>query len=429
MRIALDLKVETETLFEYNKWFNSSIVPESDCKVLVIVPAERYSEVRTYAELSTKNGQPLKDLGFPILKRVEKFSKVNSKGGVFYLINDRKGLKAEMCDSPVTMAYKAGISIERFVDFNDMKETDLLSIGHIYYIQEKLGKASVPFHVAKEGETLWDISQLYGVQLANLLDFNRFETVQRLQRGRVIWLQATRPKNKPIEYIEMPEEMADVENIIVAVRTKNAEITNPRQDTINTVDVKSLPKDIDLSFLPLSQEIEKEQPKLVNLNDLSTKKDLSNEVDLKIVPPIQEIGKVNQQPLVLNKTEEVLVKSELPNKINLNSSPLPQDIKKEYSNNESILKSVDNQQVSSSDAHDEKGVVTFNMQNSTKNKLNSEEVGVREEDKVFLKHTIKKGETLFRIAVNFNVAVSELWVWNNLTSTIVVAGTVLKIKR
>lgn len=428
-KIALDLKVEPEILFAYNKWFNSPRVPESDCKVLVVVPADRYSEIRTFAELTRKIGLPAKDLGFPILKRVEKFAKVKNKGGVFYLINDREGLMADMCDSPVTMAYKAGISIERFVEFNDMKETDLLTIGQVYYIQQKLGKASVPFHVVREGETLWDISQLYGVQLSNLLDFNRFETVQRLQRGRVIWLQATRPKNKPIEYIEMPEEMAEVENIIAAVRIENSKITYAKQDTINNVDVKSLLKDNDLSFLILSQEIEKEQQKLVNLNDLATKKDSLNEVDLTTVQTIQEIGKVIQQAPVLNKNEAVLVKSELPNEIDLDSLALPQYIKKEYSSNKSILNSVDSQQVSSSDAQDEKGIITINKQNSTKIKLNSEEVGVREEDKLFLEHTIKKGETLFRIAVNFNVSVSELWSWNNLKSTIVEQGTVLKIKQ
>ena len=104
-------------------------------------------------------------------------------------------------------------------------------------------------------------------------------------------------------------------------------------------------------------------------------------------------------------------------------------IKKEYYPNKSILNSVDSQQVSSGYAQDEKGIITINKQNSTKNQLNSEEVGVIEEDKLFLKHTIKKGETLFRIAVNYNVSVSELWSWNNLKSTIVEKGTVLKIKQ
>nr|WP_299422496.1 LysM peptidoglycan-binding domain-containing protein [uncultured Emticicia sp.] len=429
MRIALDLKVETETLFEYNKWFNSSIVPESDCKVLVIVPAERYSEVRTYAELSTKNGQPLKDLGFPILKRVEKFSKVNSKGGVFYLINDRKGLKAEMCDSPVTMAYKAGISIERFVDFNDMKETDLLSIGHIYYIQEKLGKASVPFHMVKEGETLWDISQMYGVRLANLLYFNRFETIQRLQRGRVIWLQTTRPKNKPIEYIEMPEEMAEVERMVVEEQTNNIEKTYALKDTIKNADVKLILKDNDVEALPSKYEIGKEETKLFSLTEVVTKKELSNEDDLLKLPHNQEIAKGSQQAFELMSKEIVSVKNELPKEIDLNSQSLARLIKEEYFKNISLPKSVDSQIVSEVYAKDVPQNTNLNKQNLDKNNLIADEVGELDVNKNFFEHTVKKGETLFRISLNFNVTVSELWTWNNLTSTIVKEGKVLKIRR
>ncbi|GGD56376.1 hypothetical protein GCM10011514_20530 [Emticicia aquatilis] len=428
-KIAIDLKVEPETLTEYNKWLNSPTVPESDCKVLVIVPADRYSEIRTFAELSRKTGLPTKDLGFPILKREDKIAKNKGKGGAFYLINEIEGLQADMCDVPVTMAYKAGISIERFAEYNDMKENDLLRIGQVYYIQPKASKASVPFHVVREGETLWDISQMYGVKLANLLDFNRFETVQRLQRGRVIWLQTTRPKNKPIEYIEMPDEMAEVEDMMVAGKTKNVEKTFIIQDTVRTSE-KVISKEVDLNSLPLSQEIGKvQQTKPVNKNDVaSTKKELPKDINLETLPLSQEIGK-GQQIRTANNNDVASTKKELPKEIDINSLPLTQDIRKEHSNNVTLPKSTDSKLVSGEQSQEEERIVTWNKQNSTKNKLYSEEVAEREENKNFLRHTVKKGETLFRIAVNYNVEVSELWVWNNLTSTIVETGTVLKIKR
>lgn len=420
-KIALDLKVEPETLIEYNKWLNSVKVPESDCNVLVIVPANRYSEVRTFAELSRKIGLPAKDLGFPILKREDKLSKTKSKGGVFYLINDLKGLQADMCDIPVTMAYKAGISVERFAAYNDIKENDLLKIGQVYYIESKASKASVPFHVVRDGETLWDISQMYGVKLSSLLNFNRFETVQRLQRGRVVWLQTARPKNKPIEYIEMPDEMTEVEEMMVVGQNKNLEKEFIVDDTVQTIEVKSSRKDVDLSSLPLSQEIGTgQQSQIVNKKDLaSTKQELPKEIDLSILPLTKEMGKGNQQSKVTSKKE-------VPNEI----EPLTQDIRKGNTNSVNLSKSIDRKQVTEgSVAQDEEQIVTWNKQNSTKNKPYSVEVADREENKNFLKHTVKKGETLFRISVNYNVAVSELWVWNNLTSTIVNEGTVLKVKR
>ncbi|CAH0995250.1 hypothetical protein EMA8858_01370 [Emticicia aquatica] len=372
-RIAVDLKVEPEVLQEYNQWLIVQKVPDTECHVLVVVPTNRYNEVRTFAELSRKTGLPTKDLGFPVLKRDEKINKTKVKGGVFYLINDIEGIQAEMCDIVVTMAYKAGISIEKFVEYNDMKENDLLRVGQVYYIQKKASKASVPFHVVREGETLWDISQTYGVRLDNLLEFNRFETVQRLQRGRIIWLQTTRPKNKPIEYIEMPDELTEIEDFM---QTEQANL--PTKVFVDSSQV--------LSESKLNIEDSKiQQKKSVKNDDLLINKDLSKEIENNSPPLVKEIRK--EQSKSINLPKKLEDKTE-------NSSLKPEDELAEYQKRQ---------------------------QSITVEKSNQNEV--------FVSHTVKKGETLFRISVNYNVSIDDLWSLNDLSSTIVKVGTVLKIKR
>lgn len=406
-KISAELKVEPATLAEYNLWLSSKNVPDTDCQVLVVVPASRYSEVRTLAELSRKSGLPAKDLGFPVLKREESIAKKSkgiNKGGLFYNINDLKGLQAEMCDVVVTMAYKADISIENFVEYNDMKVTDLLHIGQVYYIEKKNSKASVPFHVVREGETLWDISQMYGVRLENLLDYNRLESVQRLQRGRIVWLQTTRPKNKPIEYIEMPDEFAVIEEML-STEKEEPFVPVPVHDTIETVrpqpsivkNNNNLPKEIDLNSLPLSQEIAKGQNKNLdkNSNILNAKSDIPKEIDLNLLPLSQEIRKEQPKNLNLSKSvdsKDVALKNEEESKVVLKGEKVKKDDKKPYS-----------EQVASRE--------------------------VNKSESQFVYHTVRKDETLFRISVNYNVSVENLWKMNNLSSTIVEAGTVLKVKR
>ncbi|AFK05049.1 Peptidoglycan-binding lysin domain-containing protein [Emticicia oligotrophica DSM 17448] len=366
-KISLDLKVEPETLLEYNKWLNTDKVPDTDCNVLVVVPSSRYTEVRTLAELTGKIGLPAKDLGFPILKREENNIKTRNKGGVFYVINDIAGLQADMCDIPVTMAYKAGISIEKFLEYNDIKETEPLRVGQVYYIQSKAGKASVPFHVVREGETLWDISQMYGVKLANLLDYNRFETIQKLQRGRVIWLQTTRPKNKPVEYIEMPEENSEVlENLVVEIKNSEKDIVTPN----------------------LSKE--------------------ENNT-------IEEFQEKTILPTEVTKT--------LTNKETENTKiPSTKEFKKENLKSVSLPKVSENKTASTNEELDESRKNTSIKPNLAPQKADFED------EKLFKKHIVKKGETLFKIATNYRVEVSELWLWNSLTSTIVLPGVTLKIK-
>lgn len=406
-RISAELKVEPATLNEYNLWLTAKNVPDTECQVLVVVSASRYSEVRNLAELSRKSGLPAKDLGFPVLRREEIVAKKNkeiNRGGVFFNINDLKGVQADMCDIVVTMAYKADISVEKFVEYNDMKVNDLLHIGQVYYIEKKKTKASVPFHVVREGETLWDISQVYGVRLENLLDYNRLESVQRLQRGRIVWLQTARPKNKPVEYIEMPDELAIIDEM---VSTQKDEPLVPVQDN----DVKetvepspiiaknkiNVPKETSANSLPLSQEIAKEQTTSVNKNNavLNSKNEVTNKIDINSLALSKEIRKEQPKDLNLSKnidSEEVVSKNKDENKIILKEEKVKKEDKKP------VLEQATNKEV---------------------NKPESQ----------FVYHTVRKDETLFRISVNYNVSVEQLWRMNNLSSTIVEVGTVLKVKR
>jgi len=205
-KIAADLKVEPTTLLTYNQWLKSPLVPDSDCKVLVVIPSNRFFEIQSLAQLSANKSKISSELAFPMIQRMEKLSKERNKGGNFFQINGLEGIQADICDAPVNLAYKAALPLDKFLDFNDLKENSLLKVGNVYYLEKKKSKAQVPFHVVREGESLWDISQIYGVRLDALMEFNRFDVPQRLKRGRVVWLQTTRPKNKPIEYVKLEDE-------------------------------------------------------------------------------------------------------------------------------------------------------------------------------------------------------------------------------
>jgi membrane-bound lytic murein transglycosylase D len=348
--------------------------------VLVIIPANRFNEIRVSAELSKKSGIPTKDLGFPLLKRETSPLKSNGRGGVFYKINNLDGIQAEMCDNAVTLAYKADIPIKKFVEYNDIKENDLLHIGQVYYLEAKSAKASVPLHVVREGETLWSISQIYGLKLENLLKYNRFETVQRLQRGRVLWLQTARPKNKPIEYINMPDELEAIDAMVRA--ESNAEFNEEafvkepmKVDTIVLID----------------------KPKIELKEDSQTKSNFIN-------------------------TDEAAAKEK-----QLNSVPLTQEIRKEETLNLNLQKTVDKSNVTppvqTKNQPESKNTPTVSPQSTNTLKEKTTEQGN------FLNHTVRKDDTLFKISVDYNVTLEELWRLNNLNSNIVKPGIVLKIKR
>jgi len=380
-RISAELKVDLAVLNEYNPWLLAKNVPDTDCQVLVVVPTNRFNEIRVLTELSKKSGLPTKDLGFPLLKKEanQAKSKGKGKGGIFYQINNLEGLQAEMCDNAITLAYKADIPLKKFVEYNDIKENDLLQIGQVYYLEEKSAKASVPFHVVREGETLWNISQTYGLKLENLLKYNRFETVQRLQRGRVIWLQTTRPKNKPVEYINMPDELEAIDEIVRA--ESNVEF--------NEMVVNKEPMKIDTVVLVDNGKVE-----------------IKENIDIK--------GNANEVGSAIKEK-------------GVNSSPLTQEIRKEETLNLNLPKTVDKVNVTP----------PVQTKNETESKAtppvapqstNTVKDKTTEQQGNFLYHTVKKDDTLFRISVNYNVTLDDLWKLNKLSSNIVKVGIVLKIR-
>lgn len=397
-KISAELKVEPSTLSSYNSWLKVDKVPDSDCNVLVVVPAERYNDVRNLAELTQKSGLPIKDLGFPVLKHKPSFSK--KRGGTFYEINGKAGIIADMCDSPIELAYKADISIGKFLEFNEMKETDLLKIGQVYYLEKKNSKASVPFHVVREGETLWDIAQMYGVNISNLLLYNRMDKVQRLQRGRVIYMQNTRAKNKPIEYIQSPSELKEIEELVENTNQKS----EPKQ-----------PKIVDND----DTQPKKSTEKTINIDEPATT--LPKEVDVNSLPLSHEIGK---------KTENIDPKAEttsssLPKELDVNSLPLSHEIGKSPEKNLNSQNNVDNKEVISNvSKKDSKSNKQETEDNETKDEEKSDSKSAR-----YLYHTVKEGETLYRLSVIYNVDVDVIKRLNGLKSNIIEIGDRLKVKK
>src|SRR5690606_9067929 len=55
--------------------------------------------------------------------------------------------------------------------------------------------ASSAYHKVREGESLWSVSQEYGVQIKKLKRFNRMKREETLTPGTTLWLASMKPKN------------------------------------------------------------------------------------------------------------------------------------------------------------------------------------------------------------------------------------------
>lgn len=115
--------------------------------------------------------------------------------------------------------------MEDFLKYNDLKDgldTKIIP-NEVYYLEKKGKKAPVPFHTVTNAteQSLWKVSQMYGICLAKLLKNNRLDAPQRLVDGRVLWLQKIRPSKSPIEVIIIPKTIVKRPMEVVAQTTRN----------------------------------------------------------------------------------------------------------------------------------------------------------------------------------------------------------------
>jgi LysM repeat protein len=124
---------------------------------------------------------------------------INGKIFSFGKVNRLKAILPEETDMISELAKAAGIEVVDFLKYNDLNVSAMVENGQVYYLEPKHKIAFVSTHVLTEGETLWQVSQRYGIELKRLYYYNRLDENAKLEVGTVLWLQSRRPKNVPVE--------------------------------------------------------------------------------------------------------------------------------------------------------------------------------------------------------------------------------------
>jgi len=104
-------------------------------------------------------------------------------------INRTKVIYAQAGVSLLSIANQYNVSLPRLLEFNDMKEEDVLVKGQLVFLQRKRKTGSIGFHVVREGETLYEISQSEGIRFKDMLEMNQLNPNSQPATGNKIYLQ------------------------------------------------------------------------------------------------------------------------------------------------------------------------------------------------------------------------------------------------
>jgi LysM repeat protein len=118
------------------------------------------------------------------------------------LNNNIEYVLSEAGDTPESLRRELGMYKNEIYRYNNLYKGARLDPGTIIYLQPKRSKAARgnEVHVVEEGQTMYDISQIYGVKLKHLYRKNHMAEGEQPLEGTEIYLR--RKKREPVLKLE-----------------------------------------------------------------------------------------------------------------------------------------------------------------------------------------------------------------------------------
>lgn len=410
--IAQELASEEIDLRKENVWCKTDIIP-SDKNYTLVKMVKKNQKVPTVLARESVLNKPFFDIevGYPILKIDEKKSK--KTGNTFYTINGKNGILSIKGDTPESLAERSGLKLQYLMSYNDLDKNDAVKPQMVYYLEKKNRKGKIPKHVVKKGQSIWLVSQMYGIRENRLLRMNRMKKNDALQEGRVLNLVEKRGRKDEIEFVRQP-----FENEQLPTETPRVIIDNSTDTFLNKISVPDKETDLTTNtapniFSPPIEEITIQtnnngSPIRVIVRDLGDVKSNTTQIPVFSKP---EATNSNSNFVIVNQGENLF---SLAKKYNITVTALKQ-------RNGLITNTV------------EIGQKLFlptiepNIKENTQKEIS---INKNQNDNSKTKyHIVELGETLYRVSVKYGVSVDKLKQMNNLLDNTISVGQKILVSK
>ncbi|MDH5365401.1 MAG: LysM peptidoglycan-binding domain-containing protein [Cyclobacteriaceae bacterium] len=391
--IAKETNLDLEELELYNKWLRKGKIP-SDKQYAVILPSGRLTKLDLVSSTERSTNNIVRKMPDFDMVQSNKFPEIDKNRRYvshpnWLKINGIPGVLATEREAISDLAAKGNLDIGKFLKFNDISIDHHVKKGQVYYFKRKHSKAGLYYHVVQENEKLWSISQKYGIRLNTLLTKNRIRKIENIKQGRVLWLRHIRPANVPIEYREVKKKSAMlVVDLPLNIKSK---------ETQNSVEENGNEQDNLLKNPSFKQD--------------STKNSSKN-IEIKNTDPIEVTS-----PPEFKKT--IIVKHEV------KAGETLYGISRMY--NVNVMDVVKwNELNLTEDINAGQFLMVHTTINDNAQAISDEgDMSTGNEE---LKYVVKTGDTMYKIAREYDVLISDLLQWNNKIDHNVSVGEELIIK-
>ncbi|MDF2157562.1 lytic transglycosylase domain-containing protein [Algoriphagus sp. CAU 1675] len=226
--------VSEEHLKEFNKWTPNGKIPAGRTFSVVFVKEGKLevkpAVIRQEQAPKKASQETATSKYYTAYKRADSYPRIGGNTTRAsqpdqITVNDLDGVQAASTTSQSKFADQIGMKEKKFRKLNDLDAGERIERGNYYYTEKKKSSAEVETHVVMKGETLWSISQKYGIKLSSLKAKNRIRNDRELKVGMVLNLQEHRKRGESIPVVHIEPSPSQVR--IAEAKTEPIN-TNPR---------------------------------------------------------------------------------------------------------------------------------------------------------------------------------------------------------
>lgn len=117
-----------------------------------------------------------------------------------FSINDTKVIYAAAGTSLLALANNYNIALKKLLEYNELDETDILNADQLVFLEKKSKKGTKDIHIVEANETLRDIAQEEGIQLATVMEYNGLQKGMEPASGEKIYLKYPAPSSPRLAF-------------------------------------------------------------------------------------------------------------------------------------------------------------------------------------------------------------------------------------
>jgi len=233
-QLAKQYGVSEQHLLDFNKWAIQGKIPSGTFTLFYIKegmgPVLQQSTPQASPNLASTT--PIASSSTPSYKRADSFPRISgnttkSSQPNQIQVNELEGVQASETASTSKFSEEIGMKERKFVKVNDMESQEQVVQGAYYYTQKKRPSAAIDTHIVEPGETLWTISQKYGIRLSSLKSKNKIRRDADLKPGMVLNLIEPRRRGEDIPMVTLTDPDPEPSNSFVSTPVLEKPVSEP----------------------------------------------------------------------------------------------------------------------------------------------------------------------------------------------------------